>query len=436
MPMVALVMNARLLLVSLMVLGFHILPALGREWTSADGRTKFTGTLYQCHPPVMKIFDSSSHMVTMNVSQLSAADQRYCEIAKPFVDKSYLGMTVVVLESMADGIVVREIAGRLSFSTNEVLFIRGDHNNSMRPGANYTFNLYNVGTYNYTPSGGGNARQLRAFVPNLDTAVYAIEPRLAPGAQGGSFVTSAVPPPRGGVAQPPGSPPSSPPRTAVNGVYSSPTQLAPRKRSGTGFAVTSDGYIVTNDHVVKGGRSIVVWVNGVSCAATLVTEDANNDLAVIKIATPTTPLKLALSEPVLLGDSVAAMGFSDPDLEGASARLTRGTVSSALGFHDDSRQFQIDSPIASGFSGGPLLNGSRAVVGVADSIALGSSAGDSPSATASRAGYAVKGSRLTTLLSAVPGLGSRIIGEEGKGTSGSGAPEKGVYAITVDSSTR
>src|SRR4051794_15332153 len=110
--------------------------------------------------------------------------------------------------------------------------------------------------------------------------------------------------------------------------------------TGTGFAITNDGYIVTNDHVIDGATSVTVKVgDGADKSARVVGADASSDIALLKIDTGGTQLAtltLGDSAAVNVGDPVFAIG----NPYGLDRTLTTGVVSAL--------QRSIDSP--SGFA--------------------------------------------------------------------------------------
>jgi S1-C subfamily serine protease len=151
---------------------------------------------------------------------------------------------------------------------------------------------------------------------------------------------------------------------------------------GTGFVVSSDGYVITNNHVVQSasGRAAtsvkVTTTDGADYQAKIIGTDARSDLALLQIdAKNLTPLKLANLDNVLVGDSVVAIGFP-LDLtggEGASFSVTSGIISAKNRSIDEGSQIlgaiQTDAAINHGNSGGPLLNLQGEVVGVNTAIA-------------------------------------------------------------------
>ena len=145
--------------------------------------------------------------------------------------------------------------------------------------------------------------------------------------------------------------------------------------TGSGFVVTSDGYIVTNNHVVEGARSIsVIWSDGTREEAELVGADSGYDLAVLKVDRKGLPaVQLGSSGSVKVGDTAIAVGSP----LGLSGTVTTGIISAldrpvTAGGGDSSafiNAIQTDAAINPGNSGGPLLNGSGEVIGVNSAIA-------------------------------------------------------------------
>jgi serine protease Do len=139
---------------------------------------------------------------------------------------------------------------------------------------------------------------------------------------------------------------------------------------GSGFLISSDGYILTNDHVVKNADKITVTLNtGIEMDATLVGADPHTDIAVIKIEGKNFPyLELGDSEEMDIGEWVIAIG-SPFQLE---ASLTVGVISAKgrqnLKITDLEDFIQTDAAINPGNSGGPLLNLRGEVIGINTAI--------------------------------------------------------------------
>jgi len=139
---------------------------------------------------------------------------------------------------------------------------------------------------------------------------------------------------------------------------------------GSGFLVSPDGYIVTNNHVVKDATQITVTLNdGREYTAVLKGTDSRTDLAVIKIEEKALPyLTFGDSDALKVGEWVVAAG-NPFGLEGT---ITKGIVSAKgrqdLGIAPYEDFIQTDAAINPGNSGGPLLNVRGEVVGVNTAI--------------------------------------------------------------------
>jgi putative serine protease PepD len=158
--------------------------------------------------------------------------------------------------------------------------------------------------------------------------------------------------------------------------------------TGSGFVISDDGYIITNNHVAGGGGAIeVAFPDGTTREGRLVGANAGYDLAVVKVdATGLTTVPLGSSGALNVGDAVIAVGSP----LGLSGTVTTGIVSAldrpvtaggdATGETAFINAIQTDAAINPGNSGGPLLNGNGEVVGVNSAIAtLGVSGGQSGS---------------------------------------------------------
>ena len=139
-----------------------------------------------------------------------------------------------------------------------------------------------------------------------------------------------------------------------------------RVANGTGFYVTLDGYVVTNEHVIDGCSEVQVHNAGKLSAATVVSKDKINDLALLKVTnTVDAKFDLAPKNPYLLQNIIAA-GFPFGEAVSSTIKVTQGVVSSLSGLGDNSGQIQIDAALQPGNSGGPVIDRNNGnVVGVA-----------------------------------------------------------------------
>jgi S1-C subfamily serine protease len=156
----------------------------------------------------------------------------------------------------------------------------------------------------------------------------------------------------------------------------------PEQALGSGFVIDKSGHIVTNYHVVQGAAKIEVsFSNQTSYKASVVGVDPSTDLAVLKVDAPAralTPLPLADSDRVQVGDEVVAIG----NPFGLDRTATAGIVSAIqrriqapTGFPID-HAIQTDAPINHGNSGGPLIDARGDVIGVNSQIETGGTGSD------------------------------------------------------------
>jgi S1-C subfamily serine protease len=138
----------------------------------------------------------------------------------------------------------------------------------------------------------------------------------------------------------------------------------PVSSSGTGFLISSEGYIATSFHVVDGAKKISIRSANGEMGAALVVVDRVNDVAILKAPVSGIPLQLGDSAQVPSGASVYTVGFPNPAVQGFEPKLTKGDINSLSGVKDDVRMFQISVPVQPGNSGGPLLNDRGEVLGI------------------------------------------------------------------------
>ncbi len=154
-----------------------------------------------------------------------------------------------------------------------------------------------------------------------------------------------------------------------------PPEPTPRKRidpskvvsasSGSGFAVSSSGHVITNYHVTKGCQNVKIHFDGKSIPTQVVTFDPRNDLALLKgNFRPSTVLALSINSPELLQDVYVA-GYPFGRRISTGVKVTKGIISSLTGMGNNFSQIQIDAALQPGNSGGPILDDTGNVVGVA-----------------------------------------------------------------------
>ncbi len=147
--------------------------------------------------------------------------------------------------------------------------------------------------------------------------------------------------------------------------------------TGSGFVISSDGYIVTNNHVAgtaSDGGITVNFMDGSSAAGTLVGTSPGYDLAVVKVdRTGLATVPLGSSADVKVGDSVIAigspLGLQGTVTTGIVSALDRPVTAGEQGDVAFINAIQTDAAINPGNSGGPLVNGRGQVIGVNTAIA-------------------------------------------------------------------
>jgi putative serine protease PepD len=147
--------------------------------------------------------------------------------------------------------------------------------------------------------------------------------------------------------------------------------------SGSGFVIRSDGYILTNNHVVAiatGGKIEVVFNDGTRTKGEVIGTNPEYDIAVVKVDKKGLPAMLiGNSDDVVVGDIAIAIGAP----LGLDGTVTAGIISAldrpvTAGDRNDTsfiNAIQTDAAINPGNSGGPLLNGSGLVIGINSAIA-------------------------------------------------------------------
>lgn len=174
---------------------------------------------------------------------------------------------------------------------------------------------------------------------------------------------------------------------------------------GIGIALTSDGQIITNDHVVSGASSITVTLNGSTKAitATVVGADAAHDLALLKVSGVSNLPVLGFgdSSKVVAGDDVIAVGYAlgltgGPTVTAGIISATGRQVSTQTSEGTSetlSGMLQTDAAISSGNSGGPLVNASGQVIGINTMVAASNRQN-----FANGIGFAIAANTITSLL--------------------------------------
>ena len=173
--------------------------------------------------------------------------------------------------------------------------------------------------------------------------------------------------------------------------------------SGSGFIITSDGYILTNYHVINGSDTVTVATyDDETYDAKVVGYDESNDIAVLKIdAENLKPVTIGDSDKLRVGETVYAIGNPLGEL---TFSLTRGIVSAlSRNIQTDSgasmNLIQTDCAINSGNSGGALFNEAGEVIGITN--AKYSSSGFSNEAEIDNIGFAIPINSVTRIITSI-----------------------------------
>lgn len=174
----------------------------------------------------------------------------------------------------------------------------------------------------------------------------------------------------------------------------------------TGMIITSDGLILTNNHVVDGSSAIMVYTSdGKQHAGTVVASNAAQDYAFIRIAaTGLTPVKLGDSASVQVGQRVIAIGnalgqynntVTDGIISGKGRPVEAGDASGSAAPESLQDLFQTDAAINPGNSGGPLVNLAGQVIGMNTAVA----------SSAQNIGFAIPINEIKTAIASVKSKG-------------------------------
>ncbi|WP_063775084.1 S1C family serine protease [Streptacidiphilus anmyonensis] len=181
--------------------------------------------------------------------------------------------------------------------------------------------------------------------------------------------------------------------------------------AGTGIVLTSDGIVLTNNHVINGATSLsaVDIGNGRSYSASVIGYDRSHDLALVQLhgASGLQTLSLAASTNVSVGDSVTALGNAggrggQPSQAAGSVTALGQRITATDEGSGTSEQLsgliQVDAQIQAGDSGGPLVNAQGQVIGIDTAASTGYQFQD-----ASTEGFAIPATQAETTAEAIAG---------------------------------
>ena len=196
------------------------------------------------------------------------------------------------------------------------------------------------------------------------------------------------------------------PRTSLAaGTTTAPTRT---ESFGSGFFITEDGFLISNQHVIRTATQARLVTSAGLILAKVVKIDTVNDLALLKAEGRFAVMPIAASRAVRLGSTVATVGFPNIGLQGFAPKLAKGEIAALSGAQDDSRYFQISVPLQPGNSGGALVDERGNVVGVVAAKLDARAALSTGGALPENVNYAVKSSFLLGFLESVPELSAKL----------------------------
>ncbi|SMC41458.1 S1C family serine protease [Pedobacter africanus] len=182
-------------------------------------------------------------------------------------------------------------------------------------------------------------------------------------------------------------------RNVKSNQNASKPNVNPGKFGGTGFALSSNGYILTSHHVIEKSDSVYVQnYKGDSYKVKMVYSDPVNDIAILKITdkefSPLAALPYSLKKSSAgMGEQVFTLGYPKDDVV-----FGKGYLSSKTGFNGDTLAYQVAINVNPGNSGGPLLDNYGNVIGIINAKESNSDG----------AAFAVKSKYIAEALNAIP----------------------------------
>ena len=136
--------------------------------------------------------------------------------------------------------------------------------------------------------------------------------------------------------------------------------------SGTGFFITHDGHILTNNHVIEKCDAISVHGDGLSTGAIIVARDTEHDLALLKAAftSPNMAYFNSMRQPLKEKDPVVIIGYPGDSWRGHEPVIRSSSIIDMKGPTGEEKWLQFYDSVERGNSGGPLLDSAGNVVGV------------------------------------------------------------------------
>jgi S1-C subfamily serine protease len=180
--------------------------------------------------------------------------------------------------------------------------------------------------------------------------------------------------------------------------------------SGSGFAIDAI-HILTNAHVIDGAQRIQVSSDHLTSPAEVVFADPRNDIALLRVERQLAGrARFRSTIDLHLGEDVIVLGFPLQGLLGSGPQATAGNISALCGIGNDTSVMQFSAPIASGNSGGPVLDQAGLVVGLVHA-SLNMDRVREEGSRAENVNFGVKGATVRSFLSAA-GLEPELASDE------------------------
>lgn len=170
--------------------------------------------------------------------------------------------------------------------------------------------------------------------------------------------------------------------------------------TGSGFYVTRQGDLVTNNHVVAPCGEVRVTEDEKGVPAKIIAVDAERDLALVRLSHPVAVAAIFRNDAPRLGENIVVVGFPLSGLLSSDAIVTSGIVSALAGARNDRRHLQISAPMQPGNSGGPVFDPSGHIVGVAVASLSTMRLAQATGAIPENINFAVKGDEAKPFLAA------------------------------------
>ncbi len=195
--------------------------------------------------------------------------------------------------------------------------------------------------------------------------------------------------------------------------------------AGSGIVVDAQGHVLTNNHVIANCPDVRVDNGGGNASTSaIIAGDATNDLALLKTERRWPAwARFRDSRGLRAGESLIVTGFPLTGLVSPEMAVTTGSLTALAGLRGDTRQLQFSAPIQPGNSGGPVLDDSGRVVGVASSILTSLGLVVTTGLVAQNANFAIKSDTAREFLDA-----NHVSLDQGAGRGGLSAPAIGDLA--------